>query len=171
MYQTLDIVDRELRNFGSPVMSELLELANLSSVVGNLVATGLAEASGGLYGRNLPHHFPDLIPLKPKLEGIELKVALETNMPKGHLPKPGNHVFIRYVLGDPSGNYVRGTRGNTVWVWEVRAGRLKSQDFSLSNTAGDSGKTAVLRPTVYGTLSIMYYDKSKVPYARVPTQF
>ena len=146
-YRTLDTIDEQLLSRNSPVVAELVELANLSSMVGNLLSGALAAASDGLYKRNRPHAYPDLLPIKTPAVELELKMALETNRPKGHLPKPGVYITFRYVLGNANGSYERGktSRGKTVWIWEAKVGHLSASDFSLSNTEGDSGKTAVIK--------------------------
>ncbi len=165
-YRTLDIIDDQLLSMGSPPLAELVELANLSSMVGNLIGSGIAEASSGLYVRNKPHTYPDLLPQKPPAVDLELKVALETNKPKGHLPKSGMYITYRYVLGDKSGKYVKGknNRGNTVWIWEVKVGKVNVDDFSISNTEGDSGKTAVILTDVFNKMPLIYYVPSLLPY-------
>lgn len=166
-YNTLDIIDEQLVARDSPPMAGLVELANLSSMLGNLLGAGLAESSNGLYERNTPHTYPDLIPLKPEAVDLELKVALETNSPKGHLPKPGTYITFRYVLCGDDGKFVRGkdNRGNTAWVWEVRVGQLTIEDFSVSNTAGDSGKTAVIRTNSFNNMSLVYFVPELLPYS------
>lgn len=166
-YETLDQIDSQLRRNGLPPIAELVELANLSSMVGNIVGAGLADASNGLYLRNKPHTYPDLVPQRDPAVSLELKMALETNRPKGHLPKPGTYITFRYVLGDSAGNYVRGKdkRGDTVWLWEVKVGELKENDFSCSNTEGDSGKTAVIRTGVHNDMPTVYYAENFLPYA------
>ena len=88
-YHTLDMIDDQLVSRDSPPIAKLVELANLSSMIGNLIGAALADASDGLYERNKPHHYPDLLPLRKPAQELELKVALEKNRPKGHLPKPG----------------------------------------------------------------------------------
>ena len=166
-YRTLDTIDRQLVAKGSPPMGRLVELANLSSMVGNLVGAALAAASDGLYQRNKPHHYPDLIPLGEHTIDLEVKMALETNRPKGHLPKAGNYVTFRYVLGDRLGSFSRGkgNRGDTVWIWEVKAGHVAETDFDISNTKGDSGKTAVIKTSRFNNMTLVYYDRTYLPYA------
>lgn len=166
-YQTLDLIDLELGQRGSPPVSQLVELANLSSMIGNLLAAGLVQHSGGAYARNTPHTYPDLIPQVAGRSGIEVKTALETNKPKGHLPKPGVHLTFRYVLCNREGKFRRGkeSRGDTAFVWEVKAGRLTAADFDLSNTAGDSGKTAVVRTSVLNKMTLVFFDPVLLPYA------
>ncbi len=150
----------------SPI-TQLVELANLSSMVGNLVGGAIADCSNGIYSRNKPHTYPDLLPLKPKAVDLEIKIALETNKPKGHLPKAGAYIIFRYVLGDKHGNFIRGkeNRGDTVWIWEVKVGVLKEDDFSCSNTDGDSGKTAVVKTDVHNAMPLVYYVPEHLPYA------
>jgi transcriptional regulator with XRE-family HTH domain len=166
-YHTLDMIDGQLVSRDSPPIGKLVELANLSSMVGNLVGEAIADCSDGLYKRNKPHHYPDLLPLKAPAKSLELKMALETNRPKGHLPKAGHYITFRYVLGDRFGAYTRGkeTRGDTVWIWEVKVGTIREIDFDLSNTEGDSGKTAVIKSSVFNNMKLVYFDKRYCPYA------
>ena len=166
-YQTFDLIDSELAKRESPPISALIELANLSSMIGNLLAAGLVEHSAGAYARNTPHTFPDLLPRREGLSGIEVKTALERNKPKGHLPKPGIHLTFRYVLCNREGGFTRGkeNRGKTAHIWEVKAGVLTEADYDLSNTAGDSGKTAVIKTTVLQAMTLVYFDPRLLPFA------
>jgi transcriptional regulator with XRE-family HTH domain len=167
-YQTLDVIDDNLIEKSSPPLANLVELANLSSMIGNMVGGGLADHSNGQYKRNKPHTYPDLIPVGEYAKNLELKVALETNKPKGHLPKAGTYITFRYVLAAKSGAYIRGkdSRGDTVWIWEVKVGELIEDDFSCSNTEGDSGKTAVIRTDVHNNMKLVYYNPAHLPYKR-----
>lgn len=167
-YDTFDLIDSEFIGRGSEPIAGLVELANLSSMIGNLVGAGVAEASEGLYVRNRPHAFPDLIPQRSDLPELEIKTALETNLPKGHLPKAGAYLTFRYVLGTADAGYTRGKdgRGKTIWVWEVRAGYLEVDDFSFSSTEGDSGKTAVIRTASFKAMTLVLKDERFMPYAR-----
>ncbi len=169
-YQTLDTIDEQLIAKSSLPIAHLVELANLSSMVGNMVGGGIADHSNGLYVRNKPHTYPDLLPNSAPAVHLELKMALETNKPKGHLPKAGTYITFRYVLCDKQGNYVRGkeSRGNTVWIWEVKVGKIAEEDFSCSNTAGDSGKTAVIKTDVFNKMHLVYYVPDHLPYAKKP---
>jgi transcriptional regulator with XRE-family HTH domain len=165
-YNTLDTIDSELTASGLPPIGGLVELANLSSMVGNIVGSSIAEASNGLYLRNRPHQYPDLLPQHHTARSLELKMALETNRPKGHLPKPGTYITFRYVLADQHGRYVRGkpNRGSTVWIWEVKVGEVREEDFDLSNTAGDSGKTATIKTAVFNQMPLVYFDPRYCPH-------
>ncbi len=167
VYQVLDAIDKTTTGFGEPRLSGLLELANLSSVVGNLFGRGIAVASEGRFERNRPHAYPDLLSRHPGGKDIEIKVALETNNPKGHLPKPGPHMTVRYVLGDSDGRFTRGreTRGDVVWLWEVRVGTLGLEHFQVSNTAGDSGKTAVISAAGMAELLPVLISLEHCPHA------
>jgi transcriptional regulator with XRE-family HTH domain len=166
-YQVLDTIDEQLVKKSSVPISNLVELANLSSMVGNLLGAGLAECSGGLYERNKPHTYPDLLPIGEGATNLEIKISLETNKPKGHLPKAGTYLTFRYVLGDKLANFARGkdNRGDTVWIWEVKAGVLEEEDFACSNTAGDSGKTAVIKTEKHNNMKLIYYVPHLLPYA------
>lgn len=167
-YRTLDGIDTQLISQRVRPIAQLVELANLSSMIGNLVGSGLAEASDGLYQRNRLHHYPDLVPQQASAVALEIKVALETNSPKGHLVKPGFYLTFRYVLGNRQGGYERGkqARGDTVWIWEVKVGELSTNDFSVSNTAGDSGKTAVIKLSALQNMTTVYYVPHLLPYAK-----
>lgn len=165
-YKTLDTIDQQLVAHGADPMARLVELANLSSMIGNLLGAGLAAASNGLYRRNRPHAYPDLIPQNADLGDLEIKVALEKNKPKGHLPKAGNYITFRYVLCDDAGRYTPGkdNRGDRVFIWEVKAGSIRESDFDISNTEGDSGKTAVIKTDVFNAMALIYYDRDLLPY-------
>jgi hypothetical protein len=117
---------------------------------------------------NAPHRYPDLLGSAPGCPNVEIKVALENNKPKGHLIKPGAHITVHYVLGDPTGAFLRGkeNRGTVPWIWQVRAGWLRANHFSVSNTDGDSGKTAVINAAGMDALQIVYADLDRCPLAR-----
>lgn len=170
-YNMLDTIDTELRANGLPPIGGLVELANLSSMVGNMVGGAIAEASEGLYKRNRPHAYPDLLPLREPGRNLELKMALEKNKPKGHLPKAGTYLTFRYVLADREGEYDKKTRGNSVWIWEVKVGHVTAEDFNISNTAGDSGKTAVLKTAVFNAMPLVYFDEAFCPYSSKRGQY
>lgn len=166
-YNTLDNIDHQMMAQGIPRIANLVELANLSSMVGNIIGAGIASNSDGKYIRNRPHAYPDLIPTNGQGIELELKMALETNRPKGHLPKAGNYMTIRYVLGNASGVYTKGkeSRGDVVWIWEIKVGYLSENDFSCSNTAGDSGKTAVIKSDAHNRMPLVYFAPEFLPYS------
>ena len=166
-YQTLDTIDFQLAAHNTPPLAKLVELANISAMIGNLLGGQIAGFSKGLYMRNRPHTYPDLLPLPPHKLNLEIKIALDTNMPKGHLPKPGTYMTFRYVLGDKKGTYKRGkdNRGDTAFLWEAKVGTLKIEDFAVSNTAGDSGKTAVIRTAAFDAMHVFYFVPELLPYA------
>ncbi|QQG48740.1 MAG: helix-turn-helix transcriptional regulator [archaeon] len=165
-YSVLDFIDDELQQRSETRLSQLIELANLSAVLGNVFGGILAKSSNGVWKRNSPHKYPDLIPVsRTATGGVEIKVALETNLPKGHLPKPGPHISVRYVLVDSENGYryVKGTRGDAVAIWEVKCGRLGAGDFRLSNTPGDSGKTANFSADALRRMKLVYFDSDLCP--------
>ena len=166
-YQTLDTIDQQLIAHDAEPISHLVELANLSSMIGNLLGSGLAKASNGLYARNRPHAYPDLIPQVRNFDDLEIKMALEKNKPKGHLPKAGNYIIFRYVLCNERGDFISGkdNRGTKVFIWEVKIGKILESDFDLSNTAGDSGKTAVIKTSVFNEMPLIYFDRDLLPYS------
>jgi len=63
-------------------------------------------------------------------------------------------------------NVKKDQRGHTVWIWEVKVGSSWSEDFSCSNTDGDSGKTAVIKTDVHNRMILVYYVPSFLPYRR-----
>jgi len=167
VYQTLDKVDATLLEAESPRLSQLVELANLSSMLGNLLATGIVRSCGGVFNRAGPHKYQDLraVTEGPDARNIEIKVSLEDNPPKGHLAKEGQYLTCRYVLGKEDGSYTIGERGDVVWIWEVRFGCLETKHFNISNTAGDSGKTAVVSAEGMHQLHPVYFDAARCPYS------
>ena len=167
-YHQLDLMDEQLIQTGSSPIVEIFELANVSSMIGNLLGSALARASRGQYARNRPHTYPDLVPQLESLPNLEVKMALETNMPKGHLAKAGVYLTFRYVLVDRFGTFTYGknNRGSVAEIWEVRCGELNVPDFSISNTEGDSGKTAVIRSTAFNRMEVVYEVPELSPYRR-----
>lgn len=165
VHRIMDSLDHTLVSAGETRLSEMVELANLSAIIGNLLRTGIANASNGRFVANGPHKYPDLLSNENGIGDLEIKVALESNKPKGHLVKPGPHLICRYVLGTLDGGYTRGkeSRGDVVWIWEIRAGFLEEEHFSVSNTAGDSGKTAVINSDGYGQLELVYCSLDHFP--------
>lgn len=163
----LDQIDDTLTSALGDRLASLIELANLSAFLGNLIRRGICEASNGAFKPNTPHTFPDLLGVAPDASDLEIKVALETNMPKGHLVKPGPHVIVRYVLADDRGSYTRGKagRGDVVWIWEIRLGILEGSHFGFSDTPGDSGKTAVINAAGMTALKPVFVDPARCPYA------
>ena len=166
-HSVLDQIDHTLISRRSERLAGLVELANLSAIVGNLFRGGVSVASDGAFRANRPHRFPDLVANAPGTRDLEIKVALETRKPKGHLVKPGPHLTVRYVLADDQGNFVRGkeSRGDVVWIWEVRLGELEETHFNSSNTVGDSGKTAVINTKGMASLVPVFLDLTRCPYA------
>ncbi len=167
LYSTLDRLDATLIDAGSPRMSQLIELANLSSMLGNLLATGIVRNSDGVFERAGPHKYQDLRATGKHCDHrhIEVKVSLETNNPKAHLAKVGDYLTCRYVLGDAAATFVPDKRGDVVWLWEVRFGRLELPHFNISNTDGDSGKTAVVNAAGMEALKVVYFDGRFCPYS------
>ena len=166
-YNLLDSVDRTLETAEVFPLSQTVELANLSSMIGNILAAAIAKHSEGLLRRNGPHKYPDLLTTSTseKVPNLELKMALETNKPKGHLAKEGYYLACRYVLCQADGTLTIGkkNRGTRAYIWEIRCGYLSTKHFNLSNTRGDSGKTAVVNAEGMNALQIIYCDFTRVP--------
>ncbi len=166
-YATFDIIDARLTEMGVLPLGKLVELANLSSMIGNVFGGALADVSDGKYTRNRPHTYPDLVSSDPTIRPhIEIKIALETNKPKGHLAKAGLYLTLRYVLTERTLVYNKEERGPVASIWEIRLGELEEGDFDLSNTAGDSGKTAVVKTESLKKMNLIYYRNSLLPYRR-----
>lgn len=165
VHEILDSIDDKLVQGGGERLSELVELANLSAIIGNLYRSGIVRSSNGNFTANRPHAYPDMRGVGPNCKDFEIKVALEGNSPKGHLVKSGPHLIIRYVLAKENVAYQRGKehRGRIAWIWEVRIGWLEDSHFNVSNTAGDSGKTAVINAAGMKALTVVYCDFDHFP--------
>ncbi|TND09713.1 MAG: helix-turn-helix domain-containing protein [Bacteroidetes bacterium] len=166
VHEILDKIDSKLLSEGADRISEMIELANLSSMLGNLFGAGIANYSKGVFKRNGSHKYPDILAISKTASDIEIKFALEDNKPKGHLAKAGFYLTCRYMLGDEKGNIDLSKRGNVVWIWEIRFGYLKLKHFNISNTAGDSGKTAVVNKEGFAELKVLYCDLEKCPHSK-----
>lgn len=164
-YKTLKALDRELLASTGDSFSELVELANLSSMIGNILGASIMKRSEGKFLRNKPNAYPDLLNKSKGKEGIEIKIALENNSPKGHHAKAGNYITFRYVLVNADGTFTPGVenRGKVVKFWEVRAGYLTEDDFNLSNTSGDSGKTATIKSSSLQKMGLVFFDEKYSP--------
>ena len=166
-HRVLDRIDDPLLESGGYRLATLIELANLSAIIGNLFRRAISDASDGIFMANRPHTYPDLIATDRRGCDIEIKVALETNKPKGHLIKPGPHLTVRYVLASADLGFSRGrdNRGDVPWIWEVRAGVLEHAHFGFSNTPGDSGKTAVINAAGMAAMPPVFIDPEKCPFS------
>lgn len=171
-YGLLDRIDATLMSDGVDPLCQIVELANLSSMIGNIIGAELARHSNGLYRRNGPHRYPDLLAVNPRAvaAGIEIKMALNRNQPKGHLAKPGHYITCRYLLIDEEGNpiveKVDRYHARSVAIWEMRTGLLGMAHFNISNTDGDSGKTAVVNAAGMDELKVVYVDMVLLPGSR-----
>ena len=168
VYDTLDTIDASLLAKAGVRLAGILELANLSSIIGNVLANGIVKECGGMFNRAGAHKFQDLRACGEGAEHVEIKVALEMNQPKGHVAKgkSGHYLTVRYVLADANGKY-EFERGDVVWIWEIRLGHLEESDFSESNTPGDSGKTAnVTKDALTEKLRLVYFDPRFCPYKK-----
>lgn len=47
----------------------------------------------------------------------------------------------------------------------MKIGHLVPSDYDLSNTEGDSGKTAVIKTAVLNAMTLVLFDPALVPYA------
>jgi len=166
-YTMIDSIDQTMISAGTSRISQMIELANLSSMLGNILGAGIEQHSKGRFIRNGPHKFPDLLGQVQGASNIEIKIALEKNKPKGHLAKAGYYLTYRYVLASNEGVYTPGkeNRGDVPYIWEVRFGWLDDYHFNLSNTEGDSGKTAVINAEGMQRLNVVYCDLDRCPYS------
>lgn len=165
VHEILDCLDETLINKGEERMSALIELTNLSSIIGNLLRTGIARASRGRFIANGPHKYPDLLSGHHSCQAVEIKVALEDKKPKGHLVKPGPHITCRYVLCKNDGSFARKARGPVARIWEIRVGLLNEAHFNESNTKGDSGKTATVNKAGMQALIPVFLDQARCPWS------
>jgi hypothetical protein len=163
-HDILDEIDEKLITVDVGRISQMVELANLSSMVGNLLGAGIEKYSKNNFKRNGPHKYPDILSQNDNSKDIEIKISLETNKPKGHLAKEGYYLTFRYVLIDNKAEYNRDLRGEIVQIWEARFGYLLEKHFNISNTAGDSGKTAVINAEGMEALKVAYIDLNYCPF-------
>jgi transcriptional regulator with XRE-family HTH domain len=166
VYENLDTIDLAFqRQELEPIAEQFDEFSALSTVIGEFFASGVAEASDEIYEVNAGD-FPDLVSTgkKDDVPGIEVKVAMEDNQPKGHLPKTGAYISVRYVLAERDKSYERGERNDTPWIWEVRIGEMKEEQFNESDTEGDSGKTATFSADALWGFDCVYFDPNLLPY-------
>ena len=170
-HQIFDQIDEKLLSVGADRMSQTVELANLSSMAGNLLGAGIARVSDGRFRRNGPHKYPDILANSSSFKDIEIKISLEKNIPKGHLAKAGFYLTCRYVLVNDSFNFIADQRGEIVELWEARFGYLEEKHFNLSNTPGDSGKTAVINKEGMNELKVIYVNLSICPYTKNSSTF
>lgn len=174
VHQTIETIDTALLRVGTDRLANLVELANLSSMIGNLFGAGIARFSGEVLKRNRPHTYPDLVYRATGKGAIEIKVALEGNMPKGHNAKAGYYLTCRYVLLEANEDFILpterkkqgGERGSIPMIWEIRFGYLDLAHFNSSNTPGDSGKTATFNKVGMEQLDVVYCDLSIAPYTK-----
>lgn len=163
-YDVLDTIDSALLKKGENRLALVVESTNLSAMVGNLLRSGIAKASNGLFVANGPHKYPDLLHQRTPDKNVEIKMAGQNRRPKGHLAKPGYHLTARYVFCDPRGGFLRGSKdGVLVYIWELRFGRLEMAHFTCSNTEGDSGKTANVTMEGMEQLTPIYFDALRCP--------
>lgn len=169
VYETVDAIDVTMLAKGGVRLSNIVELANLSSILGNILAQGIVNASTGTFSRAGAHKYQDLRATVDGASHIEIKMALEGNQPKAHLAKAGHYLTARYVLCGDEGSFKRGdaNRGGVPRIWELRLGKLDLNHFNISNTVGDSGKTAVVNSQGMKTLSLVYFDHQLSPKANV----
>lgn len=165
-YSTLDLIDAKLLEAGLTRLSGLVELANLSTIVGNLIAEGIVKSCPAVFGRAGAHKYQDLRSAVCAEHNVEIKVSLEKNPPKAHLAKEGFYLTFRYILGNAEGHLDGEVRGDVVWIWEIRFGYLGLEHFNISNTAGDSGKTAVVNKAGMEQLEILYRNPDMEPRRR-----
>jgi hypothetical protein len=152
----IEMFDLMMRESAGESLVSMMEMANISSMFGNFLAMNISQGEG--YIKNAPHTFPDLVAVdQKKVKDIEIKVSLERNLPKGHLPKAGEYLICRYSLVDESG-VLRQERGEHMGIYEIRFGYLGLEDFNLSSTANDSGKTATIKTESLRQMGLLYFN-------------
>jgi len=161
-YKTLDKIESSLLEEGAPRLSRMGELATLSSIIGNFFATGIIKSSKGAFDRAGSNKYQDL--RSKKYRNVEIKMSIEKNKPKAHLPKEGFYLTCRYVLGNEDGTYTLNKRGDFIWIWEIRFGYLRKEHFNLSSTENDSGKTAVVNSVGMKRLVPVFFNQNHCPY-------
>jgi len=129
----IDEIDGQLLTVKVNRLAHLIELANLSSMMGNLLGAGIENFSNGQFQRNGPHKFPDLLAQHVNAKDVEIKVSLENNTPKGHLAKKGYYLTFRYVLIHHEKGFKHKERGDIPRIWEIRLGYQQNRHGSFKN--------------------------------------
>jgi transcriptional regulator with XRE-family HTH domain len=162
-YRRLDLIDTQMRGAGSRPLGQLVDTADLTATLADLLSAGVATASNGRYVQSGRDQAPDLLPLHQGLPELELKAALETTLPPRGPRGAGLYLVFRYVLTERDGSFQRGkdSRGDTVTVWEVRYGELGEADFR----SGSRGSARLTRDGLE-RMELVYYDPALLPYAR-----
>jgi transcriptional regulator with XRE-family HTH domain len=162
-YRRLDLIDTQMRGAGSRPIGKLVDPADLTATLADLLSAGFARVSNGRYVQSGRDQAPDLLPLRQGLPELELKAALETALPPRGSSGSGLYLIFRYVLTERDGTFQRGkdARGDTVTVWEARFGELAEQDFR----SGPRGSARLTRDALEG-MELVYYDPALLPYAK-----
>jgi transcriptional regulator with XRE-family HTH domain len=165
-YRKLDLVDEQIRGSGPSSLVGLVETADFSSLLADLLSAGIARASSGLYVQSGPDHSSSLLPLRQGLPELDVAAALETNRTAIAAAKAGVYLTFRYVLAERDGTFTRGkdSRGDTAAVWEVRFGELREHDFHAPG-ARATGSTR-LKKEAMDRMELVYYNPELLPYAR-----
>lgn len=156
----LNDIDMILKEDGGRGIAEMVELANLSSMLGNFMAVGIEKFNKN-FKKNEPHTYPDLLG-KGSVKDIEIKVSLEKYKPKGHLPKVGKYLILRYVLLDENFKLSE-KRGSNIDIYEILLGDLTEADFNISSTENDSGKTASIKSSSLLNMGRVYHNRDIDP--------
>lgn len=162
IYNIYDILDQQIYIGCGYHFADIVDTTDISTLMGNLLAFGMVDNSDGLFKLNKPKKFPDLLSQDLDVPDIEIKVTLENNKPKGHLPKSGYYLICRYVLCDENGKY-DGNRGYIPSIYQIRFGSINDLNFNIRSTTGDSGKTASVNWRGMMKLKVIYEDGSILP--------
>lgn len=162
-YRRLDLIDTQMRGAGSRPLGKLVETADLTITLADLLSAGIARVSNNRYVQSGRDQAPDLLPLHQGLSELGLKAALETALPPRGALGGGFYLVFRYVLTEQDGSFSRGkdARGDTVTVWEARFGELAEKDFK----SGPRGSARLTRDALEG-MELVYFDPALLPYAR-----
>ena len=83
VHNILDGLDSQLLSAGAFRLSQMFELANVSSMLGNLLGAGIANSSDGVFLRNGPHRYPDLLAESLRQATLKSRFPLKRTNPKG----------------------------------------------------------------------------------------
>ena len=73
VHEVLDRIDNTLLDATAERLAQIVELANLSAIVGNLYRRGVVNASHGMFAANAPHTYPDLLGVAPGRSDLEMQ--------------------------------------------------------------------------------------------------
>ena len=122
----------------APDSAGLVDVPDLAALVADMVGSGVARASSGLYVQNGPDHSPSLLPLRQGCRSMEVIAALETDRPGVPEAKAGAHPRVPVRARRPE----RGVH--------ARKGQARGYGRDLGGSVRGAGSGRFPRPLLQG---------------------